>query len=568
MLRVKKNLPSSCVFFFLCLAGAAQAQVIAPSADPGRVDQPVLPKDIFSGLQSQALPQSTKPALPPETANLTFVLNSLTIQGAQAFSSDRLDDFYQPYLGKTITLGQLFDIMARIQQLYLDEGYTISKVLIPEQAIDNGNIVFTVVEGYVESVELDPGFPKSPIFENFAAKVLAMRPLNTQKLERFMLILNDKAGLRASSVLSKIENHEADPGRLKLTLRQNQDELGTGATYVSFDTLGSNFTGFGQFGAGTSFNHLGANYSELLLNGVVTTSSQEMRQGSVEYNLPLWGVSGTNLRLSSEMNRTEPGSSLDILDVKGRSFSLSAQLSYPIIRQRDQTWLVSSGFEYRNVGTNILGEILFQDQIRSVGVMSRYTFSDRYHGLNLLQADFSRGLNVLAARETGEPNLSRQFGHSDFWKLELLYTRLQTIAKNFEALWSVKGQYAWKPLLSSEEFGFGGGYLGRGYDPSEITGDRGVSTSLELRYNNVIPEWSMALQPYAFYDIGRVWNIDPLDGNRKSAASAGAGMRANFAKGWVIDGSFAVPLTRAAENPPKYGSECGPRYLVSVKKTF
>ncbi|MBP9868273.1 MAG: ShlB/FhaC/HecB family hemolysin secretion/activation protein [Alphaproteobacteria bacterium] len=563
-----KRILSSCAFFFLCLAGSAQAQVLAPSADPGRVDQPILPKDVFSGLQSQALPQSAKPALPPETANLTFVLNSLTIQGAQAFSPDRLGDFYRPYLGKTITLGQLFDIMARIQQLYLDEGYTISKVLIPEQAIDSGNIVFTVVEGYVESVELDPSFPKSPILEDFAAKVLAMRPLNTKKLERFMLILNDKAGLRASSVLSKIENHEDDPGGLKLTLRQNQDELGTGATYVSFDTFGSNFTGFGQFGAGTSFNHLGTNYSELLLNGVVTTSSQEMRQASVEYNLPLWGVSGTNLRLSSEMNRTEPGSSLDILDVKGRSFSMSAQLSYPIIRQRDQTWLLSTSFEYKNVGTDILGEPLFQDRIRSVGVMSRYTFSDRYDGLNLLQADFSRGLNVLAARETGEPNLSRQFGQSDFWKAELLCTRLQTIARNFEALWSVKGQYAWQPLLSSEEFGFGGGYLGRGYDPSEITGDRGISTSLELRYNKALPEWNMALQPYAFYDIGRVWNIDPLDRNRKSAASAGAGMRMNFAKGWAVDGSFAVPLTRAADNPPKYGSEYGPRYLFSVKKTF
>jgi hypothetical protein len=70
-----------------------------------------------------------------------------------------------------------------------------------------------------------------------------------------------RRGLRASSVLSKIEGHEAALGGLKLTLRQNQDE--SGGTYVSFDTLGSNFTGFGQFGAGTSFNHLGENYSEL-----------------------------------------------------------------------------------------------------------------------------------------------------------------------------------------------------------------------------------------------------------------------------------------------------------------
>jgi hemolysin activation/secretion protein len=563
-----KRLLLSCALFFLCLAGPAQAQVLAPSADPGRRDGPVVPERAFLGLKTKAVLKSDKPELPPETANLTFVLNSLTITGAEAFSPEQLSGFYRPYLGKTITLKQLFDIMARVRQLYLDEGYTISKVLIPEQAIDSGNIVFTVVEGHVESVELDPNFPKSPILEDFAAKVLAMRPLNTQKLERLMLILNDKAGLRASSVLSKLDDHETNPGGLKLTLRQNQNELVEGATYVSFDTLGSNFTGFGQFGAGTSFNHLGANYSELLLNGVVTTSSQEMRQGSVEYNLPLWGVSGTNLKLSSEMNRIEPGSSLDILDVKGRSFNMSAQLSYPIIRQRDQTWLVSGSFEYKNVGTDILDEPLFQDRIRSVGVMSRYTFSDRYDGLNLLQADFSKGLNVLAARETGSPNLSRQFGRSDFWKAEFLCTRLQTIARDFEALWSFKGQYAWQPLLSSEEFGFGGGYLGRGYDPSEITGDRGISSSLELRYNRILPEWNLALQPYAFYDIGRVWNIDPLDRNRKSAASAGAGIRLNLAKGWMVDGSFAVPLTRAADNPPKYGSEYGPRYLLSVKKHF
>jgi hemolysin activation/secretion protein len=552
-----------------CLSPVGHAQVLAPSADPGRVDRPPIAEKILSDLLPEITLKSSKPDLPPDMVNVTFVLNSLTLKGARAFSAKELSRFYQPLLGKTIDLKQLYGIMLQIQQLYLDEGYTVSKVFLPEQSIENGNITFVVLEGFVAKVNIDPSFPKSSILDDFATKVLAMRPLNTKKLERLMLILNDNHGLNASAVLSKSDTLIAtDLSGLNLRLIRNSNKESDPSPYLSFDNYGSNYIGSGQWGLGTGFNHVGIPYSELFLSGTMTTSSQEMKQGNISYHLPLFGVSGTTLRLSSEINRTEPGGSLDDLDVQGKSMNLSAQISYPIIRQRDKTWLVSGQFEYKNVGTDLLGDPLFRDRIRSVGVTSRYSFSDSHDGLNFIQGSLSKGLDILAARETGSPDLSRLQGHSDFLKAEFIYTRLQAIPNNFDLLFSFASQYAWDPLLSSEEFGFGGGYVGRGYDPSEITGDRGFSTSLELRYNKTLPEWKAALQPYIFYDFGKIWNIDSLDKTVVSAASAGAGFRLNFNDSWVIGCNFAIPLTMTPNNPPQYGHEYGGRILFSLKKEF
>jgi hemolysin activation/secretion protein len=107
------------------------------------------------------------------------------------------------------------------------------------------------------------------------------------------------------------------------------------------------------------------------------------------------------------------------------------------------------------------------------------------------------------------------------------------------------GQWADDQLLSSEEFGLGGSYIGRAYDFSEISGDHGVGSLIELRYGRDVENKVLrGYQLYGFYDIGAVWNDGDGEADRQTLASAGAGVRMALPGSLRINLEYARALTR------------------------
>jgi hemolysin activation/secretion protein len=145
-------------------------------------------------------------------------------------------------------------------------------------------------------------------------------------------------------------------------------------------------------------------------------------------------------------------------------------------------------------------------------------------------------------------NLSRAQGRSDFTKFEANAARLQSTKWGFNLYTALRGQYTDDVLLSAEEFGFGGSEMGRAYDSSEIAGDRGVAGTVEVRVPLTKQLLGIQSEPYAFYDLGKVWNLD-TGGESFSAAAAGAGLRLNFRQNMSGNLTFAVPLTKEPSAP-------------------
>lgn len=545
-------------------------QQIPSSADAGRSLPSYDDQANRYDLEQSSELKSKPPILSPDVANRSFVLDSLTVNGVSAFSDSQIKSYYQPYLGQSITVAQLFGILNALQQLYLDEGYTLSKVIMPDQSIEDGAIIFTVIEGYIAHIDVDPSLPDVTMIEDFTRSVLAMRPVNLRKLERMLLILNDRPGLRVTTILANsAEQGDADavPGAINLFLQNTHAEKSLSA-YASLDNFGSAYTGAGQVSGGLSVNNLGLNFADIFLNAKVAIPPSELCQVGAEYTQPLLGVSGLNFIFSANVTRTEPGAELEKLDVAGRSLYLRASLQYPLIRQREKNLTVSADFNYKNVETDVLHSRIFDDHIRTVGLQADYSFLDAFGGSNNATLSFTQGLSVFNGSTPSSANLSRQDGRGKFQRMKAKLSHLHPLWGTVDLLGSVRGQYSWQPLLSSEEFGFGGSEIGRGYDPSEITGDRGVSASLELRYGKSLPEYNLGLQPFLFYDVGKVWNIDRGAKNKISAASAGAGLRVNWNNDWSFSAIAAKPLTLSPAKPPKYATETSPRFLLGVTKNF
>ena len=144
----------------------------------------------------------------------------------------------------------------------------------------------------------------------------------------------------------------------------------------------------------------------------------------------------------------------------------------------------------------------------------------------------------------------------------LLYGEYRPLPKLTFAL-GARGQYAWKPLLSFEEFSVGNYTVGRGYDPGSLLGDRGWGTQAEVRLGSIIPKSAKdaAIEGYLFWDHAAVKNLDRLfvvAGSNK-LDSAGSGVRVSWNR-FALDAALAVPLTRVGIEDKRPG----PRLLVSL----
>ena len=130
---------------------------------------------------------------------------------------------------------------------------------------------------------------------------------------------------------------------------------------------------------------------------------------------------------------------------------------------------------------------------------------------NLLE--LRQGLHVLGATQIaarlganclgpGDVPPSRIEGQSDATVLRYTgYGEFRPVPKLTFAL-GARLQYAWKPLLSFEEFSAGNYTVGRGYDPGALLGDRGFGTQAEIRFGSRTPRSarSAAVEAYAFWD--------------------------------------------------------------------
>jgi len=143
------------------------------------------------------------------------------------------------------------------------------------------------------------------------------------------------------------------------------------------------------------------------------------------------------------------------------------------------------------------------------------------------------------------PTASTNAGQTDFTKIEGTFARTQPLFAGISAFFAAYGQYAFTPLLVSEQCSYGGRFFGRAYDPSQLLGDRCWEVLGEVRYDITTP-WKQLtrLQPYAFADHGEVHTILPAIGTLASAkgTSVGGGVRAAWEDTYTADLSVAQAL--------------------------
>lgn len=505
-------------------------------------------------------PQATLGSV-PGGKEVSFLLKGIDIVGGSTYPAEVFSPLYESLLSTNVSIADVYKIAQAINQVYFDDGYIFSRVILPQQEIGNGLVKIQIVESHIESVEFLTDVPTYPILARMIDGLASDKSLNIKEFEAKVLAINDLPGVDMKFYIEPSEKGSPS-GSLNVKLSFAKKDA---SVDLSFDNYGSKLIGPYQVGESVtlynSFDHM----AETTLQGFQATQKNELQYYSVDHSIPIH-ESGTTLDLFGSYSRILPGGTFGDIDLKTYSRTASLGLTHPVIRSRDKNLSVSAALEHYSADSKILGARLYEDQTTTLELGASLDFSDNWYGVNLVDVTLRKGMNILGARETGSTDLSRAEGRSDFTTLRAELVRIQRLSPKW-GLWThVKGQYASAPLLSSEQFGYGGNEIGRAYNPSEIVGDHGISALAEVFYK-LRDEDNFSLSPYGFYDIGKTWNIDNLDGEGFSGASAGVGIRADWNDQLSLDLTMAYPLTRSVAIPD-WANDEGPQVKFSLGYGF
>jgi len=539
------------------LNGIAHGQTLPPSVDPGRL------QDITPGPQPQPRPTGPRIAVPeqpqqapvPGAEQIRLTLRSVEIEGSTVYPAGTFAPLYANLIGQQITLAQVFQVANQITLRYRQDGYILSRAVVPQQRIGADGVArIRVIEGYIANVNVE-GERNFQVL-GYGRRLQQFRPLRAEQLERYLLLANDLPGVTARGVLSPSTTTD---GASDLTIVVEEKRVDG---FVGMDNRGTRFVGPEQLFTGLGLNNLMAAGERSFLRFTTNPFQyMELRSFQFDETVPV-GSEGTRLTFSASRLRSRPGLSLRAFDVNSNATTLSVQAYHPFIRSRAENLNVRASFWYRNLDTEFLenqdASPSTRDRLRILRIGGTYDLADRWQGVNSFSVDIHQGLQIFDATSNSNPLQTRPGGRTDFTKMTIDVSRLQNLSFLLQGLQLQVGltaQFSFRgPLLASEQIGLGSNPFGRAYDYSEITGDNGFAGQIELQYGRAMTleglrRYIQEYQAYLFYDGGIVWRHTSTGTSLPNLQSTGFGIRLNGVRGVSIDLQAAKALSRAVANP-------------------
>ena len=485
-----------------------------------------------------------------------FVLQSVSITGAVAIPQGRLVTAYQPYIGKKVSQADLAAISAAVGDIYREAGFHLSRAMIPPQDIQNGQLHLQVVEGSITEVALKGDGAEQFGIRPMLDAVLAERPSRLSTLERQLLLINGRPGVRIED--TALEEIGAASGHFRLIVSLKTWHL---FTSVGVDNLGSSSVGPWQSYGTAAFNSYLAPGDSLVVN--LSTTPGDPRQlafGRLSYEAPV-GTDGARIGASGYYSEVRPGDFRRLFNDNIKTEWFEIRGSIVPLQSQKSSLILTAAAGFSNVYENDIFGPIYADHIRTVSLTSDYRLQDNFGGNNYLTVNYRQGIDVFGASHRGDDYLSREGASGKFSALNFWFTRYQTLSDAWSLKLASAGQTASGPLFTSQQFYLGGLAFGRGYGSAEISGDNGIAGSVELRFDQKTSyQYLSGYQLYGFVDTGLAWNDGYRPSDGLSLTSAGGGVRFFLTEGLQADIGAAAPLSyRAPDNPGR-----GARVLFSL----
>jgi hemolysin activation/secretion protein len=226
-----------------------------------------------------------------------------------------------------------------------------------------------------------------------------------------------------------------------------------------------------------------------------------------------------------------------------------------LVRSRRTDVAATLGLESVHTDLRLFGTPFAQDDIRVAYLRTQARRAWRgddnlLPGEVRLMLEGRQGLDGLGALGSDALLLSRPGANPQAAVLRLDGSLTLFASPSLSARVALHVQETRSRLVSYETFGLGDATVGRGYDPSVLSGDRGEAVSAELRrkFSLSLPGVS-DLSLLGFYDAGRTATIGAPNSAR-TLSSGGIGAEFTLARRLLVSATFAHPLEHPAPGAP------------------
>lgn len=534
----------ACCLALLLVQGRAASQETLPSRfTPSTFAQTRIAAPL--GIQPPAQAQIS----PAGSVQLEVMIGQVVLEGAFAEPARAAQELADSYAGRRVKAAQLYELAAAIERIYAIAGYVLVRTGIPPQEIKNGGTLrIAVLNGYLEEVDVS-GVPDRA--RHFVAqrtnRLIGVRSLTLDEIERQLLLAGDFAGLKLKSTLAPGKAEGA--ARLILEGSHNPISVTAGTDNRLPESMGrwqANASGSinGAFGLG---EQIYASVGSSRGTDQVISTDAPLQIFAIGAVFPI----GTNgLTLGPEFSRsiTVSHATHSAPATEGTFERVSIRLAYPIIKTRPHT------LDVRLAGEHVT-------QVQTLSAFGIDQSNDDYWVLRF-GADYSTSIRGISAIVSG--NLSqgldgrdeRDIARSDValsrYKSSSIFTKLSgtgsiswPVLEAFRASISGSVQTSFgDALMKPEQFALDGTQGLSAFNSSAFSVDSGAVVRAEVArpFSLSLAGRAIAFEPYAFASagIGKLEYPTAVETPLVRAYSTGLGIR------YAAPAEGLIPATKSS----------------------
>jgi hemolysin activation/secretion protein len=457
---------------------------------------------------------------------LHFVLRKVNVDSSAVLPDAERERIVQPYLGKEVTVDDLYAITAAINQYYQNKQYLTCRAYLPAQKVHEGQVHIALFEGRNGTIAVEKN---KDTRSDYILQRFHIVPGSIESMDKLNKELRWFNGTNDVKLHIALQAGKA-PGTTDYVL-QVQEPSHAGFTLYG-DNAGSESTGRWREGIFYTDRSL-TGWRDSLTLGLLRT--QGMDSFSMGYSVPV-SCTGTKLGLSYSTNGTKvvDGQYHDLgLAVRGHAASYGLSVTQPLALTDSFKAEASLGWQRQHSVTDIEDISVIDD-----------TFTDYTAALAL--TNYGRGWaffqrHAFTCGKWDNESLTRQANPSADYNM-YNFTGIYQRGAAYGQLLNLRANLQWSgtnDLRPSKQFFLGGIYSVRGYQENLVGGDNGYTLSVEY----AVPlRRQRDVSMYGFFDYGNLWGDSSYE--QHVLAGTGIGLRATLAKDWSLDCALAFPLRR------------------------
>lgn len=473
---------------------------------------------IADGRKSAGVETGEETGEKKETDSVRFQLKKVTADASDLLTQEEIQAAAAPYIGKEITLQDLYGIVEKINALYSEKGYVTCRAYLAPQTIRQGAVHISLMEGKTGKVDIRGNRTTREDYIRDRLDLKEGETANISHINKKLLRFNATNDVQLRISMKAGETYGTTD--YVITAAEPQQYI----FGLFSDNAGSKTSGLYRGGVFWQDKSLTGNRDSLMMTSVFSKGTKSF---GASYSSPI-NTSGTKLGVNYSTNSVHIiDGPLEPLDVRGHSYAYSFSLTQPLVTSEKVKSEIGLDYGYQNSKTDFMRMPWVDDTVRGASLF----FDQINYGRTTIF--YQRHAYRFGNYNNNISDTMDRFGK---YVMNMLYQRVFSAGQTL--IVRAEGQLSSSNYLpSAEQFYIGGMYSVRGYTESLLGGDSGVSGSIE---------YSLPMSPdkmtsaYFFLDAGRVWGANVW--GDESLAGAGFGIKSTIGDHVSLNIGMGFPL--------------------------